>query len=98
MLPCGWNWEEQTNMPTVRLIENVPCASPKCTGFGIKWCPDDRFIPFAAGERAGAWFCRECAWKPRSGLDDSAFIVPANFAWDAWGEIEAIENAVEGEG
>jgi len=30
-------------------------------------------------------------------LDASAFIVAATIAWDAWAEIEAMENAVDGE-
>jgi hypothetical protein len=30
-------------------------------------------------------------------LPDAAFIVPATIAWDAWAEIEAMENAVDGE-
>ena len=84
-------------MPSVRMIENVPCAAPKCKGNGTVWCPDDRFIPFAEDEHAGAWFCRECAWKPKSELGASAFIVPARFAWDDWANIEAIGNAVDGE-
>ena len=84
-------------MPSVRLIENVPCAAPKCTGNGTVWCDDDRFDAFAENERAGAWFCRACSWKPRCGLDDAAFVVPPNFAWDAWAEIEAMENAVDDE-
>lgn len=82
-------------MPSVRLIENVPCATPKCAHAGIVWCPDDRFIPFAEGERAGAWFCAICSSKPKAGLDASAFIVSPTIAWDAWAEIEAMENAVE---
>ena len=81
-------------MPSVRKIENVPCASPKCTSNGTVWCDDARFIPFAEDERAGAWFCRACSWQPKCG--DEAFIVPATFAWDAWAEIEAMENAVDG--
>ena len=85
-------------MPSVRMIENVPCASPKCKDNGTVWCDEDRFIPFAEDEHAGAWFCRPCSWKPKLGLDASAFIVPATFAWDAWAEIEAIGNAVDGEG
>ena len=84
-------------MPSVRMIENVPCASPKCTSNVTVWCDDARFIPFAEDERAGAWFCGSCAWKPKCGVDDEAFIVPATFAWDAWAKIEAMENAVDGE-
>ena len=84
-------------MPSVRMIENVPCAGPKCTSNATVWCPDDRFIPFDEDERAGAWFCGSCAWKPKCGVDDEAFIIPATFAWDAWAEIEAMENAVDGE-
>jgi len=53
-------------------------------------------MPFAEDEHAGAWFCRECSWKPKRDLD-AAFIVPATIAWDAWAEIEAMENAVDGE-
>ena len=83
-------------MPSERLIENVPCATPKCTGTGTKWCDDHRFIPFAEHERAGAWFCRACSWQPR--LPDSAFVVRPASLWDAWAEIEAIDNAVDGEG
>ncbi|NBU45783.1 MAG: hypothetical protein EBS37_17240 [Betaproteobacteria bacterium] len=83
-------------MPSLRLIDSVPCATPKCTGDGTKWCDDERFIPFAEDARAGAWFCRPCSWQPK--LPDSAFVVPATAAWDAWAEIEAMENAVDGEG
>ena len=82
-------------MPSDRSIENVPCATPKCTGTGTKWCDDHRFIPFAEHERAGAWFCRSCAWKPK--LPDSAFAVAASAAWNAWAEIDAMDNAVDGE-
>jgi len=85
-------------MPSVRLVENVPCAWPKCARNATKWCPDARFIAFAEDEHAGAWFCRECSWKPKRDLDASAFIVAATFAWDAWADIEAMENAVDGEG
>ena len=85
-------------MPSVRMIENVPCASPKCVRDGTKWCDDARFISFAEDEHAGAWFCRECSWQFMCGVDDAAFIVPVTFAWDAWAEIEAMENAVDGEG
>ena len=82
-------------MPSVRMIENVPCASPKCTSNGTVWCDDARLIPFAEDKRAGAWFCGSCAWKPKCGVDDAAFIVPATFARDALVEIEAMENAVD---
>lgn len=84
-------------MPSVRRIEKVPCASPKCKGNGTVWCDEDGFIPFAEDEHAGAWFCRPCSWKPKLGLDASAFIVPATRVWDAWAEIEAIGSAVDGE-
>ena len=83
-------------MPSVRLVENVPCAWPKCAGNGTKWCDDARFMPFAEDEHAGAWFCRECAWKPK--LPRAALIVAATIVWDARAEIEAMENAVDGEG
>lgn len=82
-------------MPSVRLIESVPCATPKCVRDGTKWCPDAWFISFAEDEHAGAWFCRECSWQPK--LPDTAFSVPATIAWDAWAEIEAMGNAVDGE-
>jgi len=85
-------------MPSVRMIENVPCAYPKCAGNGTVWSDDARFIPFAENGHAGAWLCRECSWKPKRELDASAFMIPATIAWDAWAEIEAMENAVDGEG
>lgn len=56
------------------MIENVPCASPKCARDGKIWCADDRFIPFAEDEHAGAWFCRECSWQFMCGVDDALFM------------------------
>ena len=84
-------------MPNVRMIENVPCAAPKCAGAGTVWCEDDRFVPYSEGECAGAWFCRQCSGKPRCGLEDSAFIVSPTLGWDAWAYLEAMENAVKGQ-
>ena len=50
----GWNRKGRGNMPSVRMIENVPCAWPKCARNGTKWCPDARFMPFAEDEEAVA--------------------------------------------
>lgn len=84
------------NMPGTRFSQNVPCAAPRCAAHATVWVEDDRFEQFAECERAGAWFCRSCSWKPKCGLDDSAFIVPPTLSWDSWAFLEVVQNAVEG--
>jgi hypothetical protein len=73
---------------------SMPCASPRCPHRAKTWVSDNRFGPVNENGERGAWFCPACVLIE---LPDSAFVVSATVAWDAWAEIEAVRDATGGQ-